>query len=288
MAELQPESGLHLVATPIGRLRDITLHALDLLQAADLLVAEDTRVLQKLMMLHAVPVQGRKFLSYHDHSNDIQARKIAELGASGDVVVYCSDAGTPAVSDPGYKLVQAALETGCPVWSAPGPSAMLAALVQSGLPSDRFRFEGFLPARPAARRSVLEGVRETTETVIFYDTPKRIRATISDLAVTQVANRTIVICRELTKKHEEVLRSTIGVLADAVSEDRFNMVEKGEIVLLLGPVPNLEVNDEIIREKLTELVDDPGVKRASNRVADMLGVQKSRVYKIALSLRDKG
>ncbi|MEM9716254.1 MAG: 16S rRNA (cytidine(1402)-2'-O)-methyltransferase [Pseudomonadota bacterium] len=286
MSEFHPDPGLHIVSTPIGRARDITLHALDLLQTVDLLVAEDTRVLRKLLTLHGVALGDRKLISHHDHSKDRDLRPIREVLETGGAVAYCSDAGTPMVSDPGHSLIQLALELDVPIHSAPGPSAALAALVISGLPSDRFQFEGFLPTKSGARRVALERIANADQTSLFYETPKRLKASLSDIAVVLDGERQIVLCRELTKRHEQVVRGTIAEVSDGISNGAIDVPEKGELVILIGPASIEVVDDGAIKEALKDLMDNLGVKKAANQVAADLNISKGRAYQLALDIKN--
>lgn len=285
-AEFVAEAGLHIVSTPIGRARDITLHALDVLARADVLVAEDTRVLRKLMMLHGVQSDGRRILSYHDHSTETQLQSILEALKSGHSVAYTSDAGTPLVSDPGFDLIQGAHSIGAKVHVAPGASAVLAALVLAQLPASRFYFGGFLPTKSGARKSMLSSVRDAACTSVFYETPKRVMATLADAMEVFERDRDVVIARELTKKHEQLLRGTLAQLHGSLADNPSQMPEKGELVLLFGPARVLEVSDNEIHESLREYGLDQGVKTAAAAVAERLNVSRKRVYDLALKLRE--
>ncbi|MDX5351441.1 MAG: rRNA small subunit methyltransferase 1, partial [Paracoccaceae bacterium] len=171
--------GLHLVSTPIGSARDITLRALDVLAGADVLVAEDTRTLRHLMEIHGIPLNGRPVVAYHDHSGAGQLQRLVALIAEGKSLAYASEAGTPLISDPGFELARAVAGAGLPMTAAPGPCAAICALTLSGLPSDRFLFAGFLPATAAARRSALEELAATQATLILYESPKRLAALLA-------------------------------------------------------------------------------------------------------------
>lgn len=281
------DAGLHLVSTPIGRARDITLHALDLLKGADVLVAEDTRVLRKLMSIHGIPVDNRALISHHDHSSSKEIAQVIAALEGGKVVAYASDAGTPMVSDPGYRLVTLAIEKGIRVHSAPGASAMLSAVVLAGLPSDKLFFAGFLSSKSVARRDELTTIKTANFTSIFYDTPKRLRATLRDALDVLQGDRSIVICREITKRHEQVERGTIASVFEGIESGTLSIPEKGELVILFGPAAKTETTDEDIKAALKDLIQTEGVKRASNQVADELGLARNRVYKLALSLKDE-
>jgi 16S rRNA (cytidine1402-2'-O)-methyltransferase len=209
---LQPKKltpGVYLLATPIGTARDITLRALDILASADVLVAEDTRSLRKLMDIHGVPLGDRPVLSYHDHNGTQMRPRLLGLLADGKSLAYASEAGTPMVADPGFDLVRAAREAGHEVVSAPGPSAVVTALTLAGLPTDRFMFAGFLPNAKGARRKALEELREIPATLAFYESPKRVAAMLKEAADVLGPDREAAVCRELTKKFEEVLRGPL-------------------------------------------------------------------------------
>ncbi|TMV54297.1 rRNA small subunit methyltransferase 1, partial [Thioclava sp. BHET1] len=212
-AERPLAAGLHFIATPIGSARDITLRALDILRSADVLAAEDTRTLRHLMEIHGIALGDRPLIAYHDH-NGTQARpRILAALAAGQSVAYASEAGTPLVADPGFQLGRAAIEEGFTVLAAPGPSAVLAALTVSGLPTDRFLFAGFPPAAAGARRQFIAELAPLQATLVLYESPKRIGRLLGELAATLGAERRAAVCRELPKKFEEVIRAPLGQLA---------------------------------------------------------------------------
>ena len=223
------QGGLYCISTPIGAARDITLRALDLLRDAEVIAAEDTRSLRHLMDIHGVALGGRPLLSYHDHNGERMRPRLLEALKDGKSVVYASEAGTPLVADPGYQLGAAAIAAGHPVTAAPGPSAALAALTVSGLPSDRFLFAGFAPTGAGPRRRWLEDLKATPATLILYESPKRLKALLTDMAEVMGQDRRAVVCRELTKKFEEVLRGTVAELAAALADREV----RGEIVVLI-------------------------------------------------------
>jgi 16S rRNA (cytidine1402-2'-O)-methyltransferase len=275
-------AGLYLVATPIGTARDITLRALDILASADVLVAEDTRTLRHLLTIHGVPVEGRPVLSHHDHSGAGSRERILAALRSGQSVAYASEAGTPMISDPGYRLVRDAAEAGLPVTAAPGPSAVLAALTVSGLPSDRFLFAGFAPTKPAARRRMLTDLAGVAATVVLYESPRRVQATLADLVQIAGADREVALCRELTKRFEEVLRGSLATVAAAL-EDR---VLKGECVLVLGPPQAVATGDDAILAALARQPEGTSLRDAAAAVAQELGAPRKQVYDLALRARD--
>lgn len=280
----KPVAGLHLIATPIGAARDITLRALDILAGADVLAAEDTRTLRHLMEIHGIPLQGRPLLAYHDHNGEAaRPRLLAELRA-GKSVAYASEAGTPLIADPGFQLARAAIAEALPVLAAPGASAVLCALTVSGLPSDRFLFAGFLPNRSAARQRDLDLLKTTQATLIFYESPKRLAACLRDMVTVLGADRHTAVCRELTKKFEEVTRGPLRDLADLYA----HRAVKGEIVVLVDRAPAENVGEDQIKAALVQALETLSVKDAVAEVAERLGLARRDVYQRALKLGDVG
>ncbi len=273
------ETGLHLVSTPLGNARDITFRALDVLRNADLLVAEDTRSLRRLMNIHGIPLAGRGILTYHDHSGDRE--RMAVLGAlsNGASVAYASEAGTPLVADPGYALVRAVIGEGHRVLSVPGPSALIAALTVSGLPCDRFAFAGFPPSRPGARKRFLERLADVPGTLILYESPRRVGATLQDAARVLGADRPAALCRELTKKFEEIRRQTLGGLA----EDLADTPLKGEIVLLIGK-SEVPPDPSEVEEALKEALKTRKLRDAANDVASRFGLSRRAIYQLGIKI----
>lgn len=272
--------GLYFVATPIGAARDITLRALDILASAELLAAEDTRTLRHLMDIHGIALGGRTLIAYHDHSGAAVRPRILRALAEGKSVAYASEAGTPLVADPGFGLGRAAIEAGLPVFAAPGPSAVLAALTVSGLPSDRFLFAGFPPATKAARRSWLAELRDTQATLIFYESPKRVGQMLIDAVQTFGGDRKAAVCRELTKRFEEVRRGTLDELAASFA----GQPVKGEIVVLLDRAEVARAGAEEVEAALRERLARMRVKDAATEVAAALGLPRREVYQLALRL----
>lgn len=269
--------GLYVVATPIGNLRDITLRALDVLAAADLVLAEDTRVTGKL--LSAFGLSAR--LERHDEHAAERARpKALAALAEGRRVALVSDAGTPLVSDPGYRLVREAAEAGHSVFPIPGASALLAGLSVAGLPTDRFLFAGFPPPKSAARRTFLEELAGIRATLVFFEGGSRLAASLADMAAV-LGEREAVVCRELTKLHETVVRGSLGALA---ADPRFE-APKGEIVVLVGPgretVASAADADAALRDALTRLRP----AEAAAEVAKALGLSRRDLYRRAMELR---
>ncbi|MEH7829764.1 16S rRNA (cytidine(1402)-2'-O)-methyltransferase [Gemmobacter sp. JM10B15] len=278
MARLEP--GLHLVATPIGAARDITLRALDILASANVLAAEDTRTLRHLMEIHGIALNGRPLVAYHEHNGEQARPRLIAAMTEGKSVAYASEAGTPLVADPGFQLGRATIAAGLPVRTAPGPSAVLAALTVSGLPSDRFLFAGFAPSAQAARLRFLQDLAPQQATVILYESPKRIKDLLVDLAQTFGEHRQMVICRELTKRFEEVLRGTVADL----SAELDGREVKGEIVVLLDRAAEAPAEEADIDAALRQALSQHRVKDAASLVAEALGLPKRDVYQRALKL----
>lgn len=272
------DPGLIFVATPIGRADDITLHALRVLREADVLAAEDTRRLRQLMEIHGVPLAGRRVVAYHDR-NGAEARPglLAALRA-GKSVAYASDAGTPLVADPGYRLAQEAIAEGLPVTSAPGASSVLTALVMSGLPSDRFLFLGFPPPKSAARRRWFGDVASVPATLVVFEAARRLAATLGDMNASLGA-RDVAICRELTKRFEEVKRGSLADLAAQIVD-----APKGEVVIVIGPPKAEAERGESLDDALRAALDQMSVKDAVAAVAETTGAPRREVYARALEL----
>jgi 16S rRNA (cytidine1402-2'-O)-methyltransferase len=267
--------GLYLTATPIGNARDITLRALDVLRSCDAIAAEDTRVTSRLLAIHGV---SKSLLSYNDH-NAARARPalLARL-ERGERIALVSDAGTPLVSDPGYKLVRDALALGVAVHAIPGPSAALSALTLSGLPSDRFLFAGFLPSRGGERRSVLEELRTIRASLIFFESPQRLAESLADMLAV-LGPRPAAIARELTKLHEELSR---GTLAELVRRYEAGDAPRGEITIVAGPpldeAPDMARADALLEKALAFMP----VRAAADLVAEALDLPRRAVYARAL------
>lgn len=276
-------AGLYLVATPIGAARDITLRALDILASADLLAAEDTRTLRKLMEIHAIPLGGRQILAVHDHSGPGADARVTAAIADGRSVAYASEAGTPVLADPGFTLARAAIAAGQTVLAAPGPSALLAALCTAGLPAERFAFIGFLPAAQGERRTEIAGLRDSPFTLIFYESPKRVQEMLGELRDVLGAEREVAVCRELTKRFEEVWRGTLGSVTDAVAGQEM----RGEFVVVVGRGTSRAVGDDDVRMALGEAMRTMRMKDAATAVAGALGLPRRQVYQIALGMEDE-
>jgi len=274
---LQP--GLYFVATPIGTARDITLRALDILASCDLIAAEDTRSLRKLLEIHGVPLAGRQVVAYHDHSGGGARNRLIDAINSGQSVAYASEAGMPLIADPGYDLSRAAAEAGHLVTAAPGASAAITALTLAGLPTDAFFFAGFLPNATGARRKRLEELREVPGTLAFYESPKRVLASIKDMQ-TVLGDRPAALCRELTKKFEEVRRLSLSELVESLEEKPV----KGEIVVLVDRARAPTVSTSDLESDLRAALKDSSVKDAADIVSKLYGLPRRKIYQMALNM----
>ncbi len=271
--------GLHLVATPIGNLQDISFRALSTLAAADAVIAEDTRVTKTLLAHYGI---STPLMAYHEHNAEvIRPHLIARLEA-GAKMALVSDAGTPLVSDPGYKLVQEALEQGIHVGAVPGPSAVLAALMVAGLPTDRFFFEGFLPHKSGPRRARIAELAQVPGTLIFFESPRRLAETLADCLVA-LGPRRAAIARELTKFYESVRRGALDELAAALAQEE---PPKGEIVLLVAPpaAGAAQMAAAELDAKILEALGSYSVKDAASVVSAATGQPRRQIYARALEL----
>ena len=274
---------LYVIATPIGNLDDMTPRAVNTLKAVDIIACEDTRTSGKLLNHFNIDT---KTWAYHEHNSDVQTPKIIEMIENGHPIALISDAGTPLVSDPGFQLVQAAHQSGVTVVPVAGVSAVIAALSVAGLPSDRFSFLGFLPAKTHGRQKQLEDLKARLETLIFYEAPHRIAACLADMSAVFGADRPVTYCRELTKTFETVRKTTLGELYDFVQSDPNQ--QKGEIVLVVGG--NLQSdNDDLERHDslLLRLLEDLSVKKAAALASDITGVKKNALYQRLLTLQEQ-
>jgi 16S rRNA (cytidine1402-2'-O)-methyltransferase len=274
---------LYLVATPIGNLADITHRAIDVLSRVALIACEDTRHTRKLLQHYGI---ATRTISYHEHNEQERARQLIELLREGRNVAVVSDAGTPSISDPGFRLVRAAIENDLPVVPVPGPSALISALIAAGLPTDEFFFGGFLPARSNARRTRLNELRSVPGTLIFYEAPHRLFETLND-AFEILGEREAVVARELTKLHEEIKRDRLSVLVKHYSKEE----PRGEIVLLIDrKVIETANNTEV--QKISSLVDQferDGLdhRAALKKAARELGLSRAEAYRRLTAERGK-
>jgi len=271
-------AGLYLVATPIGNLGDITVRALEVLAAVDLIACEDTRVTRKLLDRYGI---ATPLTSYHEH-NAAQARpKLLARIADGAAIALVSDAGTPLVSDPGYKLVREARAAGANVTALPGASAVLAALTVSGLPTDRFLFEGFLPAKEAARRARIAELERIPATLVLFETGARIAASLADLAA-GLGPREAALCRELTKFYEEIRRGDLATLAHQAAD---TPEPRGELVIVVAPPDRQDdVSAADLDALLRQALDRLSVKDAVAEIAAVSGAPRREVYRRAIAL----
>ena len=274
--------GLHILATPIGTANDITLRALQVLRDADVLAAEDTRVLRKLMDIHGINLSGRRILPYHDHNGDMQRPKIMALLAEGKTVAYSSDAGTPLIADPGFSLSKAAIENNIRIHVAPGASALLTALCLAGQPTDNFFFGGFLGSKTSQRIKNLEKVAGIDATLVYYESPKRTSAALKDMVTVFGGDRLVSVCRELTKKFEEVIR---GTLEEAIREIDMRESFKGEVVIVLGPPIKKQISDEDIYQALKIALREYRIKDAASQIAEQFSIPRKRTYEMALKIK---
>jgi 16S rRNA (cytidine1402-2'-O)-methyltransferase len=270
---------LFVVATPIGNLADITLRAIRVLGDVDVIAAEDTRTTRKLLAHHGIRTP---LVSYHEHNETVRTPELLARIEAGESVALVSDAGTPSISDPGYRLVEACIAAGVAVEPVPGPSALLAAVVVSGLPSDAFVFEGFLPRKGAERRKRLAGLADERRTLVVFEAPHRLDATLTDMVELLGGDRRAALCRELTKLHEEVRRSTLSELAESV---RTSPV-KGELVLVVEGAVDVEPDLEgAVDEALARVSDGTSVREATRAVAQERGVARRALYDRVLEHR---
>ena len=273
-----PAPGLYLTATPIGNLGDLTFRARDLLATADLIVCEDTRVTRKLLTAYGIATPTT---SYHDHNAAKVRPRLLHRLAAGDVLALVSDAGTPLISDPGYRLVRDAVAAGIMVTALPGASAVLAGLIVAGLPTDRIFYLGFLPTKPGARRRVLDEVEAVDATLVVLEAPRRLAAALADMAA-RLGPRLAAVARELTKLHEEVRRGPLDQLAAYYAEAG---PPKGEVVVVIGP-PTGE-RAVAIDAALAEAMRSMSLSEAVATVAGDTGAARRRVYRRALELAGK-
>ncbi len=272
---------LYVVATPIGHLDDITMRAIQTLKSVDLIAAEDTRHAARLLTAYDIT---KPVTACHDHNETHKIHEIIHKIKQGLSVALISDAGTPLISDPGFKLVRAAHEEGIRVIPVPGACAAISALSAAGLPSDRFSFEGFLPAKANARQQRLEKLKQETQTLIFYEAPHRIVDCLSDMQTVFGPERQITLAREITKTFETIKKSTLGELLPWVMADHNQ--QKGEIVLVVAGAPEQAEQDQAKTDQLlTRLLQDLPVKTAAQLAADLTGLKKNELYQRALQLK---
>jgi 16S rRNA (cytidine1402-2'-O)-methyltransferase len=279
---MAPAGTLYVIATPLGNPADLTPRAVEALRAAEVVFAEDTRTARKLLHAHGIE---RPTHSCFDANEPARAAEAAALLVQGQTVALVSEAGTPAVSDPGYRLVRAAIDAGARVVPVPGPSALLLALVGSGLPTDRFFFAGFPPRKPGARRALLESLRPLPATLIFYESPHRTAATLADLSQVLGPDRPACVARELTKTHEEFVRGALGVLAERYASER----PLGEVTLVVGGAPEVgtsETDDDLRARAAALLAAGATARDVAQQLAAETGRPKREIYALVVALTD--
>lgn len=274
---------LYIVATPIGNLADMSQRAIEILQSVDVIAAEDTRHSGFLLQHFAIKTPS---VSLHDHNEQQRSETLLTRLQQGESIALISDAGTPLISDPGYKLVSLVREHGIPVIPIPGSCAVIAALSASGLPSDRFSFEGFLPSKQGARLQILEKLATDTRTLIFYDSPRRLQSTLIDMVTIFGDERRVCLARELTKLHETINTKPVAELLDWVSNDPNQ--QRGECVLLVeGAKQHQDASEVEVNRVLNLLLKELPVKKAAAITSALLGVSKNNAYEMALKLQHK-
>ena len=274
---------LFVVATPIGHLDDITYRAIDILKSVSIIAAEDTRTSAQLLKHFNI---STPLTACHEHNESNKINILIQRLLNGENMALISDAGTPLISDPGFKLVRAAQEHNIRVIPVPGACAAIAALSSVGLPSDRFSFEGFLPSRQSQRLSQLEKLQDETQTLIFYEAPHRILESVKDMAQVFGANRPVGFAREITKTFETIKKMTLAELVQFIEADHNQ--QKGEIVLVIGgATEEKDLEQEKLDQLLTRLLQDLSVKAASQLAADLTGIKKKVAYQRALELSNK-
>ena len=281
MDETKSPGQLVLVATPLGNLGDLSARALNLFRDADVIYCEDTRHSRVLFSAHAIAA-GRRLQALHEHNEAAQSQHVIQRLRAGELVVLISDAGTPGISDPGARVVAAVIEAGLSVTTAPGPSAVIAALTISGLPTERFVMEGFLPRKAGERTRLYDAWAHEERTIVFYESPQRLKAVLRELA-TRYPTRRVAVAREVTKLHEEVLRGTLSDVADRVDHREV----LGEITVVLeGQELADHVGDDVVAAALDEQFRSGASTRdAVELVSTMLGVARRDVYQLALEVR---
>jgi 16S rRNA (cytidine1402-2'-O)-methyltransferase len=281
LAEKSP-GVLYIVSTPIGNLEDITLRALRVLKEVDLIAAEDTRRTRQLLTHYGI---HKPLISYHEHNRRMREKTLLNDLREGKSVALVTDAGTPGISDPGEDLVRGAVQEGIPLVSIPGPAALVAALSVSGLPTESFLFYGFLPSKAAARRKWLTSLEERPETLVFYESPRRLSSLLEDAAQI-LGERRVVVAREMTKVYEEVYRGTVSEVLEQIGKEEV----KGEVTVILeGRTSPPPVESSAIIEALKRYSEEMGLSRKDSvdRVAEDLGVSRRQVYQQSLKWKEE-
>jgi len=278
----KPEGTLYIVSTPIGNLEDITLRALRVLKEVDLIAAEDTRRTRQLLTHFGIQ---KPLISYHEHNERMRENSLLEKLREGKNVALVTDAGTPGISDPGEALIRRAVREKITLVPIPGPAAAMAALSVAGLPTDRFLFYGFLPSRSEARKKLLDGLRTRPETLVFYESPRRLPSLLEE-AREIFGNRQVAVARELTKVYEEIRRGSLEEVLTKIEQDEI----KGEVtVVMAGNTDEASIDSRTIREALREYRKISGVswKEAVERVTENLGAPKREVYREGLKMKEE-
>ncbi|MGA2955232.1 MAG: 16S rRNA (cytidine(1402)-2'-O)-methyltransferase [Thermodesulfobacteriota bacterium] len=273
---------LYVVSTPIGNLEDITLRALRVLKEVDLIAAEDTRRTRQLLTHYGI---HKPLISYHEFNRRLREESLLNELREGKNIALVTDAGTPGISDPGEELVKRVIQESIPLIPIPGPAALIAALSVSGLPTESFLFHGFLPSKASARQKLLRSLAESTETLVFYESPRRLRSFLGD-AVEFLGDRQVVVAREMTKVYEEIYRGTITEVLDQLGEQEV----KGEVTIILeGGKPQKKVELSAVLEALKYYSQELGLSRKESvsRVSEELGVSRREVYQESLKIREK-
>ncbi len=281
VSKSQLKPGLTLLSTPIGTARDVTLRTLDALGSADVIACEDTRMARRLMDMHGISINGRPLIAYHEHNAAQITPRLLRHISDGECVVYVSDAGTPMIADPGYRLAQEVIKAGRGLSATPGPCAAVMALTLSGLPSDRFTFGGFTPNKKTQRQSFLQSFTGMAGTLIFYESPRRLAASLEDM-LTVFGDRPAAVARELSKTFEEVRR---GPLSSHIIYYEQSGAPKGEVVVLIGPSERIAPTQDMLDHALRTALETLSVKDAARSVSDELGLPKKQVYERALALK---
>lgn len=274
---------LYIVATPIGNLSDFSFRAIETLQSVDIIAAEDTRHSKHLLQHYAIatPMQ-----SLHEHNEQQRSEMLLERLRQGESVALISDAGTPLISDPGYRLVSLVKSAGIRVTPVPGSCALIAAMSASGLSSERFSFEGFLPAKASARKQLLQSLLTENRTMIFYESPRRLMACVQDMLDVFGADREICLARELTKLHETIETKTLAEMVSWIDADENQ--QRGECVLLLqGATAEADIDEQRVVETLTILLKELPVKKAAALTSELTGIAKNQAYQLALKIQQK-
>ncbi len=277
----RPSAGLYIVATPIGNARDITLRALDILRHADVIACEDTRVTQKLLSIHGIKPNG--LMSYHEHNAEKARPQIMKRLENGEIVAVVSDAGTPLINDPGFRLVTDCRAARLAVHAIPGASAVTTALVLAGLPTDRFMYCGFPPPKSGKRRTWLGGVQGVDATLVFLESPKRLAASLADMAAVLGAAREAAVLREMTKTFEETRTAPLGALATQYAEAP---PPRGEVTIAVGPPGADEAPDrEALVQRLKDALTTESVRAAAARISAETGMPRREIYNLALEIK---